>query len=223
MCFSATASFAGAAVVGACGVATLTMVRRAREVPFALLPFGFGVHQALEGFTWLNLADRPNAVLTGWAVHLWVVFAWALLPIWVAWAVWLQEPDPVRRRWMVPLVVTGGLLSLLMLWQALQPGIEVSVVASNLAYRMAFSPAWELGVPYLLATCLTPILSSHLFIRVFGVGNVIALTAAALLKAADFSSIWCTFAAFLSILILGHYVLLRRGGDRQPRLDVRPA
>ncbi|MEZ5144292.1 MAG: DUF6629 family protein [Acidimicrobiales bacterium] len=216
MCFNATASFAGAAVVGACGVATLTMVRRPREVPLALLPFAFGIHQALEGLTWLNLQDRPGAVLTGWAVHLWVLFAWALLPVWVPWAVWLWEENPVRRRWMVPLLATGGLLTLLMLFEVLQPGIQVQVVDSNLDYQLTFSPAWYLAVPYLAATCLTPMLSSHRFIQVFGVGNVIALSLATALKAADFSSLWCTFAAFLSIIILGHYVHQRRSGTAGP-------
>jgi len=65
MCFSASASFTGAAVIGAAGIASLALCRRPREIPFAALPFAFGVHQALEGVTWLDLNDAPGAVLTG--------------------------------------------------------------------------------------------------------------------------------------------------------------
>lgn len=58
MCYSATASFASAAVIGAVGAATLTQVRRRREIPFAALPLLFAVHQATEGLVWLGLEGR---------------------------------------------------------------------------------------------------------------------------------------------------------------------
>ncbi len=206
MCFSAEASFVGAAVVGGAGVACLAMVRRPREVPFAALPFLFGIHQALEGITWLDLDGQTDAVLDGWGVHLWVFYAWALLPFYVPWAVWLIEPDNGRRRIMLPLMVIGGSLSLFMLTQAFQSGIEVSVVSQSLDYQLPFSPGWLLAFPYVLATCVTPAISTQLWIRVFGIGNFVAMSLAAIIKAQAYSSLWCTFAAFLSLIIVAHYV-----------------
>jgi hypothetical protein len=213
MCFSAEASFAGAAVIGAAGVASLALCRRPREIPFAALPFAFGLHQALEGVTWLELNDAPGAVLTGWGVHLWVLYAWALLPTWVPVAVWLIEPEGPRRRMMVPLMAIGVALSAFMLTQAFQSGIEVRVVSGNLDYVLPFSPGWLLAVPYVAATCLTPTLSTLRWIRVFGIGNFVAMSAAAIIKAQAYSSLWCTFAAFLSLIILAHY--LQQRGERQ--------
>jgi hypothetical protein len=220
MCFSAEASFAGAAIVGAAGVATLAMVRRPREVPFASLPLLFGLHQALEGITWLDLDGQREAVLTGWGVHVWVFYAWALLPIWVPWSVWLIEPDEQRRRLMQPLLVIGGALSLFMLTQAFQSGIDVRVVSSNLDYQLPFSPGYLLAFPYVLATCLTPAISTQLWVRVFGIGNFLAMSLAALIKAQAYSSLWCTFAAVLSLIIVAHYVQQtrqrRRGEPHRP-------
>jgi hypothetical protein len=66
---------------------------------------------------------------------------------------------------------------------------------------------------------LAPILSSHRWIVIFGIGNVIALTAATIMKAADFSSIWCTFAAFLSVLIFLHFYTTRQA-ERQSRVAI---
>lgn len=212
MCFSAQASFAGAAVIAAAGIASLALCKRPREIPFAALPFAFGVHQALEGVTWLELNDSPGAVLTGWGVHLWVLYAWALLPTWVPVAVWLIEPDGPRRRMMVPLMAIGMVLTAFMLTQAFQSGIEVRVVASNLDYVLPFSPGWILAFPYVAATCLTPAISTQRWIRVFGIGNFIAMSAAAVIKAQAYSSLWCTFAAFLSLIILAHY--LHERGER---------
>jgi hypothetical protein len=212
MCFSAEASFTGAAVIGAAGIASLALCKRPREIPFAALPFAFGIHQALEGVTWLELNDAPGAVLTGWGVHLWVLYAWALLPTWVPVAVWLIEPDERRRRIMVPLMGIGFALSVFMCTQAFQSGIEVRVVANNLDYVLPFSASWMLAIPYVAATCLTPALSTQRWVRVFGIGNFIAMGAAAIIKFEDYSSLWCTFAACLSLIILAHY--LHQRGER---------
>ncbi len=47
------------------------------------------------------------------------------------------------------------------------------------------------------------------------------MSAAAVIEAKDYSSIWCTFAAFLSLMIVGHFVNERRkrtAVDPQPRI-----
>lgn len=220
MCFSAEASFVGAAVVGGVGVATLTQLRSRREIVYGALPMGFAFHQLLEGFTWTQLGGKADASLSGWAVHLWVVYAWALLPLWVPLGVWLLEPDPRRRRWLLPLVLIGGAQMLLMLTGALRTDIEVRVLESNLDYVLPFDAAVLLAVPYVLTTCVSGLLSSHFWVRVFGVANIVALTLAAIIKAADFSSIWCTFAAFLSVIILLHFREQRRGATAV--IEARP-
>jgi len=211
MCFSAQASFVGAAVVTGAGVAALAMVKRPREVPLAALPLGFGIHQFLEGVTWLRLDGESAARLTGFGTHAWVMFAWALLPIYVPWAVWLIEENPKRRRVMAGLMAVGGVLAAVMFFQAIQPEIAVSVVDNNLNYQLDLPfPAWVLALPYVAATCLTPTLSRYRWVRVFGIGNFLAMAAAAVITAKDYSSIWCTFAAFLSLIIVAHYVEQKR-------------
>ena len=105
----------------------------------------------------------------------------------------------------------GGVLAAFMVVQAVQPEIQVSVVDSNLDYQLGLPfSALVLAVPYVLATCLTPTLSSHRWVQVFGVGNFLAMSAAALVEAKDYSSIWCTLAAFLSLVIVAHFVSTRR-------------
>lgn len=211
MCFSATASFAGAAVIGAAGVAALALVEEKRQIPFAALPLGFGVHQALEGVTWLELDGATDAVLTGWGVHAWVMFAWALLPFYVPWSVRVMEPDPQRRRLLLAPVVIGAALALFMVTQALQPGISVAVVDHNLDYQLGVSiPALVLAVPYVFSTCVGPAMSTYRWVAAFGLANFVAMSAAALIAAQAFSSLWCTFAAFLSLMIVGHFAQERR-------------
>lgn len=211
MCFNATASFVGAAVVTAAGVAALTMVDEKRQIPFAALPLGFGIHQALEGLTWVELGGREGAELSGFGVHAWVLFAWALLPFYVPWSVRLMEPDARRRRWLLAPLGVGSGLALFMTAAALRPSIGVLVVDGNLDYRLdlGFS-ALVLAVPYVFATCIGPTFSSYRWVIAFGVANFVAMSLAALIQARDYSSIWCTFAAFLSLMIVGHFAAERR-------------
>jgi hypothetical protein len=75
MCFSATANFVGGAVVGGIGVATLSQVRQAREVPFAALPLLFGVHQVIEGLVWLSLEGQLSRTVGDVAAYLYVLYA----------------------------------------------------------------------------------------------------------------------------------------------------
>ena len=210
MCFSAEASFAGAAVVGGVGLATLTKVRRPRELLYATLPMAFAVHQFLEGVTWVRLGDQPDAVLSDWPVRLWVIYAWALLPLWVPLGVWLLEPDARRRRWMLALVVVGAADLAYMATGAFEPDVAVRVISDNLDYVLPYRAPVLLAIPYILTTCVAPMLSSFRWVRAFGAANIVALSAAAWIQARDFSSIWCTFAAFLSVLVLLHFREQRR-------------
>lgn len=206
MCFSATASFVGAGVITAVGAVTLGLVRDKPQLPFASLPLLFGLHQALEGWTWLELGDREGATLAGPGVHMWVMFAWAILPILVPWSVWLMERDERRRRWLVAPMVVGGILAGYMLYLSVQSGIGVRVVDHNLDYELGvpFSAAL-LAVPYVFATCIAPAMSTYPFVIAMGVGNFIAMTAAAIINVSGYSSIWCTFAAFLSLIVFAHF------------------
>lgn len=221
MCFSATASFVGAGVIAVAGVATLPLVRDKRQLPFAALPLLFALHQALEGVTWLRLDGADEAVLSGWGVHMWVMFAWALLPVYMPWAVWLMERDERRRRLLLAPLTVGGALAAYMFYLAIQPGIGVAVIESNLDYELGvpFSAAL-LAIPYVFATCFGPMLSSYRWVIALGVGNLVAMSIAAAIKAADYSSIWCTLAAFLSLIVFGHFAAQwherRRAGDREP-------
>src|SRR3954466_10413842 len=74
VCFSAEADFVSGAVIGAIGIATLTKVDPPRELPLAVLPLAFALHQVAEGFVWRDV-DAGAAHASGVAVYLYVAFA----------------------------------------------------------------------------------------------------------------------------------------------------
>ena len=63
MCFSATASFSAATVIGGIGAVTIWKTARpgyVRVLPFAAIPLLFAAQQVTEGFLWLEIV-KPVA------------------------------------------------------------------------------------------------------------------------------------------------------------------
>src|SRR5690606_8801407 len=134
MCFNATASFVAAGVVGTAGMATLPLIRRAREVPLALFGVAFGAHQLLEGVVWTQMTAADVMVLRTPVVALWLVFAWALLPFWVPLALLLVETDGRRRRLMAVLAGGGAVVGLVLGVASFVGRVHAWAIDSHLSY-----------------------------------------------------------------------------------------
>jgi hypothetical protein len=67
-------------------------------------------------------------------------------------------------------------------------------------------------VLYLAATCVSCFFSSHGFVKLFGVLTLLSFIAAYLIHILALVSIWCFFAAILSLLIYLHLRFRQLGG-----------
>jgi hypothetical protein len=54
---------------------------------------------------------------------------------------------------------------------------------------------------YILATCGALLLSTHRVVKAYGALNVIVLTIVQIVKAYSFASVWCFYAATMSMMI----------------------
>lgn len=204
MCFGPEASFAAAAAVGAVGVAGLTQVREPRQLVLASLPLALAAHQVAEGITWTTLTSTGEATCSGISVTAWAVFAWALVPLWVALGVVLVEPVERRRASMWWLVGAGTLTAPVWLWQAVSPDVVARVRGMHLEYPLPEPNVGWLIPIYLLVVLLPPLLSSHAWIRRLGVGGLVSAVIALLVSVLAWPSLWCFAAALLSLLIVAH-------------------
>lgn len=208
MCFSAEASFSAGAALLVVGVVTVRRARNGAELPFALIPTLFGVQQLLEGALWLTFPDRApqlNAVLT----HAYSFFSHVLWPIYVPLAVLLLEPARWRRRLLTVLALAGAAAGLYLLYFLVTEPITSRVVGLHIAYISPHFYAGAVLTAYVLATCASPLVSSHAMVRWFGVATAVSLVAASVAYAAWFISVWCFFAAVMSFTVLLYF--LRRG------------
>lgn len=213
MCFSPDADFTAAAVVGVVGVETLRNVRTRRELIIGALPILFALHQFTEGFVWLGLRGDVSNSVGGTATDIYVVYAYAVLPMIVPIGLYLIEPNRRHRRWVVPFIVLGFGVGGYMLWQVTQYPVSAQELASCIAYNTHMPFGTQIDIAYVIATCGPALISSRRYLRWFGVANLIGVAIAFSIRKADFTSVWCVYAALVSVLILEHF-------RRQRRADV---
>jgi len=214
MCFSAEASFVAAAAVGSVGVLGLRAVREPRELVLATLPVAFAAHQLAEGLTWRQL-DAGQAVCQGPSVTAWTVFAWALVPVWLALGVALVENDAGRRRVMRWLVAAGLATAPLWLWQATSGEVYARVVGGHLEYPMPDPQMGWLVPVYVLVALGAPVVSTHQWLRRLGLAGAVSALATVAVSLYPWPSLWCFAAAGLSVLIVVHLrTVSLSAGDR---------
>ncbi|MHB8442412.1 MAG: DUF6629 family protein [Candidatus Acidiferrales bacterium] len=133
------------------------------------------------------------------------VFSHVLWPIYVPFAVSLVEPVPWRKRGLVSVQIAGLAAGLYLLYNLVQYPVTSRVLGKHIVYESShfYVPA-VLGA-YVVATCVSAMLSSHPIIRLFGALALFAFLAAYAIHAATLVSVWCFFAAILSFVIYVHF------------------
>jgi hypothetical protein len=216
MCFSAEADFVSGAVIGVIGVVTLTKVEKPRELALGILPLAFALHQIVEGFVWKSLSEPAPHQGDGVAVYMYVLFAWVVLPILAPLAILLVERDRRRRNAMWVFVALGSLAGVYLLGAVMGNDISAHITEHTIQYGGAGRYADIATGLYVIATCGAPLLSSYRQIRWFGVANIAAVAVIAAVQAEGLTSVWCAWAAVVSVLIYAQFVAWRRS-DREPR------
>jgi hypothetical protein len=201
MCFSPTASFVSAAVIGTIGVATLRHVREPRTFLFAATPILFSLHQFTEGLVWLGMEGRVGPIGRDHAAFLFTLYAQGLLPFLMPLAVLLMEPAGWRRKLILGLTAIGAVAALWDAYGLMFLPSRVFVDHLSIAYRNQMTGSLFISLLYILATCGALLLSSFRLVRWYGLVNVIALTIVELVKAESFASVWCFYAALMSIML----------------------
>ncbi|MEM8956288.1 MAG: DUF6629 family protein [Pseudomonadota bacterium] len=201
MCLSADVNFVASAVIGAVGVATLSHTRHPREVLFAAMPLLFALHQFTEGFVWLGLEGHIDELAFKNSSFLFVLYAQGILPFLMPLSVLLIEEVPWRRRVIGGIAAVAGIFSIYMIWGVVAFPTECYAEHRSIVYRNPVTEnVWTLLL-YVFVTCGALILSGHFVVRVFGLLNLAGLTVVMIVKAYAFSSLWCFYAAILSVFL----------------------
>lgn len=212
MCFSAAASFSASAVLITAGGYAYYLSRRL-EMPwwqlFALVPVFFGVQQAMEGGVWLSLGAGQHECAVPFALgfHFFSHFLWLW---WLPLASYLVEPGRLRR-WLFGGCTLFGLFAgtLVLTVMLLHPEwLTVGLREHSITYK--FHAPWQSALHLSIKpaalyafTILVPLLlSSHRHVRVFGWLAGLSSVFTSLYYQYAYVSVWCYFAALLSLYLV---------------------
>ena len=205
MCFSPEADFTVGAIVAGVGIETLRRIRAPRELIIGALPLLFGIHQLIEGFVWLGLRGQVSSGLGAAAKEAYIVFAHAILPVIVPLGFMLLEPDRRRTRWLRPLASIGLILAIYLLWQVTAYPVGAQEAGHCINYTTHTPNDVIVTVLYVVVTCGPALVSSRAYLRRFGLLSLAGVIAVALVRADELTSLWCLYAAMVSVLILEHF------------------
>lgn len=211
MCFSATASFVAGTSLSVIGIATLRETKGKSEIPFAMIPLLFGVQQLIEGVIWLTFTQDTPALKQG-MTYAYSGFSHVLWPNYVPFAIGVFEIARWRKKALAVFQVAGLAVGLYLLYFIVTRPVVAEIVSRHIVY---VSPHFYLApviVLYLAATCVSAFFSSHRFVNLFGALSLASFIAAYVVYAKALVSIWCFFAALLSVLMYVHLRFRSLGG-----------
>jgi len=203
MCFSATASFIAGVSLTAIGIATIKKAKKKSEIPFATIPILFGIQQLIEGVIWLTFKHEAP-LLKQIMTYLYSGFSHGLWPIYIPLSVGILETVRLRKKILLAFTVVAACLSFYLLYFIVTRPVLAQVIGKHIVYVSPHFHVIPIMVLYISTTCISCFFSSHAFLKLFGGLALLAFIAAYIVDLTALFSVWCFFAAILSLLIYFH-------------------
>lgn len=211
MCFSASASFIAGSSLSVIGIAALQRTEARSERPLAMMPLLFGMQQITEGVVWLTFSHEAP-LFKDTMTYVYSGFSHVLWPIFVPFAMGVLETVPWRKRAIFTFRLAGIMVGLYLLYAMVTRPLVAEVVGRHIVYTSPHFYLLPVMVLYLASTCVSCWFSSHRFVKLFGVLSLLSFIAAYVVHVEALVSIWCFFAAILSVLIYIHLRFRNLGG-----------
>lgn len=191
------------------GILCVNLARRhlPKSLPFAIYPMAFGIQQIFEGLLWLSLGNKIDALYpSAFGFMFFSHFFWLW---WVPLSVWWLEPAGTRKAIALGLTVLGGVYGGLMYFPIIfnEGWLQVLLIKHSIVYdtRLIYDgiiPREGVRLIYALIVVISLLITSDRYARYFGILILISVVFAKLFFDYAFISIWCFFAAILSLFVV---------------------
>jgi hypothetical protein len=204
MCFSATASLTAGAGLLIIGAIAISQSKTTPQRVLASIPVVFSIQQFSEGLLWLSLS---GVITTQWqniSMYVFLVFAQVVWPSFVPLTILLFEKNVRRKQILRMLLIVGILTSLYLSWCLLFYNVSAMIEGHHIKYELDFPLGiqWFSGLTYILAAVMAPFISSLRPFRLLGILLLASYLVSRIFYQDYLISVWCYFAAILSISIL---------------------
>lgn len=209
MCFSATASFTTAAILIPAGLVCLrkTIPLNNSSWGFSLYLLAFGTQQAFEGGVWWSLESGNSEALRLFATGF-LFFSHFFWLAWVPYSCYLTELIPQRKRifLLFSRVGTAFGVSMFSAFLLYPDWLSVSIINQSIAYHTIliyddYLPRFVITLVYMFIVITPLIWSSNPHHKILGGLILLSATVTILFFKLTFISVWCYFAALISLYI----------------------
>lgn len=202
MCFSATASFSAGIALLACGVASIYRARNHNRLKMiADIPLIFGIQQLAEGFVWLSFINPTFAPIRMITTYLFLGIAGVVWPLWIPASIMKYEQT---GKYFLSSLFAGIFFAIGFIAYAIMYPISVSAPCS-IAYSLEVAP-WAQGIStflYIMATIVPFFFSRNKMLWLIGGLIAASYVISYIFYIEAFASVWCFFAAIISLLVYG--------------------
>ena len=209
MCFSATASFTASIVLIPVGIYCIreSLSIQKTYLTFALWPLFFGIQQAVEGFVWLGIENNDLNLINIAALGF-LFFSHFFWLIWTPFSSFYLETNKKIRVGLMILTLIGFCYGLLLYFPLVyrENLLNVKLVSGSINYCTTFIfndlvPKHFTILLYITIILGSLFLSSNRKINFLGIQIFMAAIATQVAFSYAFSSVWCFFAAGLSMYL----------------------
>lgn len=204
MCFSATASFAASAVLFTIGVISEKRATSVAQRIFSSIPLIFAAQQFNEGLLWLGMEHSSLDSLQQPAMYAFMLFAQVVWPVMIPLSILLLEHNAKRKNILLVFLASGIMAAAYLLYCIVHYGITAKIECYHINYRQHM-PDLAMrygGVFYLAPIIIAPFFSSIKKLRWFGILIILSYAIAEYFYTEYLASVWCFFAAIISVVIL---------------------
>lgn len=202
MCFSAGASFAvGASLLGP-GVYAIKRTKSRGMLAFACTPIVFSFHQIAEGFLWLSLKNPDFASWYTPALYGYSFISQPIWPIWVPLIMWLMETDVRRKKILYYFLLLGVAAGLYMFYCLVNYDIKAVAENGHIRYYRDFPYLNIMRPVNFITIAVTPFFSTLRYTKLLASAMLGSLILTYLFFTNYLISVWCFFAAILSLLVI---------------------
>lgn len=204
MCFSPEASFTAGAVLAATGVVSVRASSKKAHLPFAIIPFLFSAQQFSEGALWLGLLDPEKSGLVMHFTYVFLFFAQVVWPFWVPFSMLLFEKKGTVRTILGIFTGFGIMTSVYLAYALFTFSNEASIRGHHIYYEQQYLDelVWYIAGFYVIPILVSPFVSSHKRMNWLGVVMLITFLASLFFYRQWLVSVWCFFAAVISVLVI---------------------
>ncbi len=210
MCFSAQASFLTSGLLLAIGCISVSKTKKNKHLLFATIPFIFALQQMIEGFNWVSLENfRPNLfgitiVYPIFFSYAYLFFAYLLWPVYIPLSLAMIEKKKKVTSKMYVFLFQGALSTGYLCFYIFNHNMIGHIVNCSISY--GFAPMTKIDMAftpfYFIATIAPFFFSTVEYMWTIGVAAIVSAIVAAIFYSYAFTSVWCFFAAILSIMVV---------------------